>query len=205
MAEPRKIFRIEEAASARFVHGRGHSDRSQQHDEAIQALTALRGVMAAVPSPTAKADAAAKAQSQWLGVEAEQITRIAHELKAVTAGTEEATQKILAAAEEIDQLANTLSAALKGRIERDLAQDIADHVIRIFEACNFQDLISQRVTKVMTVLKFIEDHVDRALDEIKIAPNPPAADDPAKYLHGPRLDIDDGHMSQGDIDTMFGG
>lgn len=205
MAEPRKIFRIEEAAAARLARGSPPSDGPQHHSEIMQALTALRSVLAALPSPTAKADAAVKAQSQWLGVEAEQIIRIAHELKAVTAGTDEATQKILAAAEEIDQLANTLSAALKGRIEQDLAHDIADHVIRIFEACNFQDLISQRVTKVMTVLKFIEDHVDRALDAIKNAPNPPAADDPAKYLHGPRLDIDDGHMSQGDIDAMFGG
>jgi chemotaxis protein CheZ len=201
MAVPRKIFRIEEAASARFVRGIGRPDQSQHHDEVMQALTALRGVMAAVPA--AKAEAAA--QSQWLGVEAEQITRIAHELKAVTAGTDEATQKILAVAEEIDQLANTLSAELKGRIEQDLAQDIADIVIRIFEACNFQDLTSQRVTKVMGVLKFIEDHVDRALDEIKNTSRPPAADDDAQYLHGPRLDIDSGHMSQSDIDAMFGG
>jgi chemotaxis protein CheZ len=205
MAVPRKIFRIEEAASARFVRGIGHPDQSQHHDEVMQALTALRGVMAAVPSPAAKAEAAAQAQSQWLGIEAEQITRIAYELKAVTAATDEATQKILAAAEEIDQLANTLSAALKGRIEQDLAQDIADLVIRIFEACNFQDLTSQRVTKVMGVLKFIEDHVGRALDEIKNAPRRPAAEDDAQYLHGPRLDIDSGHMSQSDIDAMFGG
>ena len=46
------------------------------------------------------------------------LTRIAHELVAVTDGTEQATQRILAAAEEIDQLANNLPPALKGKIEQ---------------------------------------------------------------------------------------
>jgi chemotaxis regulatin CheY-phosphate phosphatase CheZ len=206
MAEPRKVFRIEEAAAARLARGVGPSPEPLLHAEIMQALGTLRSVMATVPSPTAKAEAAAKAQSAWLGIEAEQITRIAHELEAVTTGTAEATQKILAAAEEIDQLANNLSAALKGRLEQGLAQDIADLVIRIFEACNFQDLISQRVTKVMTVLKFIEDHIGRALDDIKNPPRAPrAADDAAQYLHGPRLDIDSGHITQSEIDAMFGG
>jgi chemotaxis protein CheZ len=171
----------------------------------MQALGALYSGTAIAPPPAAKPEAAAQAQSEWLGVEAEQITRIAHELEAVIAGTDQATQKILAAAEEIDQLANNLSAALKGRIEQDLAEDIADLVIRIFEACNFQDLTSQRVTKVMTVLKFIEDHVGRALAEIRNASSAPAADGAAQYLHGPRLDIDNGHISQSEIDAMFGG
>jgi hypothetical protein len=31
------------------------------------------------------------------------------------------------------------------------------------------------------------------------------ADDPAQYLHGPRLEIDSGHISQSEIDAMFGG
>jgi len=204
MAEPRKIFRIEETA-ARLASSTGHSPESLYDAEITQALAALRSAMAAAPLPAAKSAAAARAQRDWLGLEAEQITRIAHELEAVIAGTDEATQKILGAAEQIDQLADNLSAALKGRIEQDFAQDIADFVIRIFEACNFQDLISQRVTKVMTVLRFIEDHIGRALDEIKIASRGPAADSAADYLHGPRLDIDSGHASQGDIDAMFGG
>ncbi len=99
------------------------------------------------------------------------------------AGTAQATQQILAAAEEIDQLADNLSAALNGRIEQELAQDIADSVLRIFEACNFQDLIGQRVAKVMKTLQ-----TDEAV------PMPPTDDAPA--LHGPRLDGDKGHMSQ---------
>jgi chemotaxis regulatin CheY-phosphate phosphatase CheZ len=205
MAEPRKIFRIEETAAARHSRSVDHSHDTLRHSEIMDALGALYSGMGAAPLPAAKSDAAAQAQSDWLGVEAEQIFRITHELEAVITGTDQATQKILAAAEEIDQLAHNLAATLKGRIEQDLAQDIADLVIRIFEACNFQDLTGQRVTKVMAMVKFIEDHIGRALDEIKNAPSAAAADGAAQYLHGPRLDIDSGHISQSEIDAMFDG
>ena len=51
-------------------------------------------------------------------------------------------------------------------------------------------------------MRFVEDHIARVLDEIK---NPTAATrrDGAQTLHGPRLDIDDGHASQGEIDALF--
>lgn len=123
-------------------------------------------------------------------------SRIDHELAAVVSSTEQATQKILAAAEAIDSMANTLSAALDGRTEQELAQDIQDSVIRIFEACNFQDLIGQRVAKVLAAVKFVEDHIARVLDEIRTATA-------ANALHGPCLDGDRGHASQDDVDAMF--
>ena len=131
------------------------------------------------------------------------MTRIAHELEEVVNSTERATQKVLAAAEEIDQVANNLAAALSGKFEQGLAKDIQDLVIKIFEACNFQDLTGQRIAKVLATLNFVEDHVTRVLEEIK---NPSAARrDGAQYLHGPRLEIDSGHVSQADIDEMFSG
>jgi hypothetical protein len=205
MAAPRKVFRIEETAAARLARPRDGAPDCLPHGEIMRALPTPHGAAPAAPSPAATAGGVAHGENQWLGIEAEHLNRIAHELAAVTAGTDQATQKILAAAEEIDQLANTLTAALKGRIEQGLAQDISDHIIRIFEACNFQDLIGQRVSKVMVTLKIIEDHVARVLDEISNAPPARAVSDAADHLHGPRLDIDRGHASQSDIDTMFGG
>jgi chemotaxis protein CheZ len=174
MAAPRKIFRIEETAAARF------------------------SVIARPTTPPAKAHISETGSGgdRALALQVAQLSRIEHELAAVTTGTAQATQKILAAAEEIDQLANNLSAALKGKIEQDLAQDITDTVIRIFEACNFQDLIGQRVGKVMTTIKLIES------DEIDVAPVPPR-NDRAQFLHGPRLDSDNGHVTQDEIDAMF--
>ena len=124
-------------------------------------------------------------------------TRIAGELEAVMQGSEQATQKILAAAEEIDQAANNLSAALKHDSEQGLAQDIRDRVIAIFEACNFQDLTSQRVAKVMASLDRIDQQIAHTLDEL--------ARDAAPPMHGPRLAGDRGHVSQSDVDSMFAG
>jgi chemotaxis protein CheZ len=112
-------------------------------------------------------------------------------------GSEQATQKILAAAEEIDQAANTLSASLKNESGQGLAQDIRDRVIAIFEACNFQDLTSQRVAKVMASLGRIEQQIARTLDEL--------ARESAPAMHGPRLADDSGHVSQSDVDSMFAG
>jgi chemotaxis protein CheZ len=193
MAQPRRVFRIEQTAAARLVRPAPKAAGSPHHGEIMQALGALQALMAASPVlPPADANGAAESAGAGSAAapHAEDLARIAHELDAVTAGTAQATQKILAAAEEIDQLADNLTAALKGRIEQELAEDIADSVLRIFEACNFQDLISQRVAKVMKTLN--------PDDAAALRP-----DDPA--LHGPRLDSDKGHLSQGDIDAMFDG
>ncbi len=194
MPEPRRVFRIEQTAAARRMHQAPGAPASPQHDEIIQALAALRATIATTPTLPA-VDAVASCQvdaGHQAASQTNSMARIADELDAVTAGTAQATQKILAAAEEIDQLADSLSAALKGKLEQELAQDIADSVLRIFEACNFQDLIGQRVAKVMKTLT------------VKDAEPAPAGDAPPD-LHGPRLDGDKGHLSQSEIDAMFGG
>src|SRR5712691_2534520 len=93
-----------------------------------------------------------------------QMARVGRELDAVVTGTEQATQNILKAAEDIDQIASTMSSLLKGEYAQGLAQDMRDHVVKIFEACNFQDLTGQRISKVVTTLKFIENHIIRMQD-----------------------------------------
>ncbi|MEP3667543.1 MAG: hypothetical protein ABJN42_12535, partial [Roseibium sp.] len=91
---------------------------------------------------------------QTTGSEGEDMTRVTNELDAVVSGTEGATETILSAAEFIDETANTLSARV-GKEESELAGDIRDQVVQIFEACNFQDLTGQRITKVVGTLRFI--------------------------------------------------
>ena len=53
----------------------------------------------------------------------------------------------------LDQAANTLSASIKSTHEQGLAHDIQDRVVQIFEACNFQDLTGQRISKVMGIAR----------------------------------------------------
>ena len=135
--------------------------------------------------------------------------RVTQELDAVVDGTERATQQILEAAEAIEEAANTLSASVKREQDQALAQDIRDHVMRIFEACNFQDISGQRIAKVLATLNFVEDRIthmmeiwggSEALKEYSAAG---LCERDATPLHGPKLDGDSGHASQADIDAMF--
>jgi chemotaxis protein CheZ len=145
------------------------------------------------------------------GFEGPEMARVTDELDAVVAGTERATEQILAAAEDIDQMASTLAARLKDEQDVSLVQDAQDRVVKIFEACNFQDLTGQRIGKVVATLKFIETHIVRmmeiwgGIDSFKdIAPEAMAVrDGDAKLLNGPKLDGEAGHVSQNDIDALF--
>ncbi len=203
MAAPRKIFRIEETAAARHLGPGEGIDASARHDhthhaEVMQALGALRATLAAPrPGPAGRAGGGG---SVTTALQAAQLSRIVRELEAVAADTAQATQKILVAAEEIDQFANNLAAALKGRLEQGAAQDISDLIVHIFEACNFQDLSGQRIAKVMTTLKFLE---HPAAPEENAGKSAPPRDDAAQLLHGPRLDGDSGHITQAEIDALF--
>jgi chemotaxis protein CheZ len=142
----------------------------------------------------------------------EEMARVNGELGAVVGGTEEATQQILEAAEAIDQAASALTKVNSPDQQKQLAEDIQEKVVGIFEACNFQDLTGQRIKKVMTTMKFIENHITvmmdiwGGVDAIK-AHTPPIVDTREgddKLLNGPKLADDPGHASQDDIDALFG-
>ena len=145
------------------------------------------------------------------GAQTPDTTRVARELDAVIGGTETATQDILKAAEGIDEIIATLAAGLKNDHEMQLAQDIQDRVIQIFEACNFQDLSGQRITKAMRSMKFIEEHILRMMEIwggieaiAQFAPVVRHEQNDAHLLNGPKLETDVNHASQNDIDALFG-
>jgi chemotaxis protein CheZ len=220
MAAPRKIFRIERMTASRFEPS-SDEPRAPLHDGIMQELSALRAMIEAVPAaPSAPTGPAQHDDIRRLACELRLIrsairgtgqmrsanggaatapaARIANELEAVIDDSEVATQKILGAAEDVDQAASNLAAALKGDFERGLAQDIRDRVIQIFEACNFQDLTSQRVAKVIAAFAGLERQIARALDELaRLGASSP--------LHGPRLASDPGHVSQSEVDSLFAG
>ena len=171
MGEPRKVFRIEKIAAWQRTARADETISAPGYAEIMQELRALRALIA--PSLQSVANGSQRVAVERLtsaialvhnvlcGAQHQRsdssgrvpASRIAHELEAVSKDIEVATQKILAAAEDIDQAADNLAAALKDGIDRGLAQDIRDRVVQIFEACNFQDLTSQRVTKVIKALK----------------------------------------------------
>jgi chemotaxis protein CheZ len=142
-------------------------------------------------------------------ISGDRMTTVTGELDQIVAGTEQATEAILSAAEDIEANAADLSASLDGS-EHDLANDIREKVVLLFEACNFQDLTGQRITKVVNTLKFIEDRIERmmsiwggidAFSEIEA--DLPEREGDAALLHGPGHADDPDRIAQDDIDALF--
>ena len=239
MPVQRKIFRIEQGAAsdARDMNTAREAEAALRHHEFMAEIQALRSLIEPRAATSRQAMETSRAQIaevqaykaeldlihdalthtreeiETLGARASRQTDIARagrELQAIVSGTEQATQQVLQAAEDIDQSANTLSAALKSGHEKALASDIGDRVIQIFEACNFQDLTGQRVGKVVEVLAFLEEHVGRLMEiwrdieQFKPLVFEEPAEDESKFLNGPKLAGEPGHSSQDDIDALFG-
>jgi chemotaxis protein CheZ len=241
MADQRKWFRVERmngGAAGGSALDDGEAEAALRHHEIMRELGALRALLApdADAQPNGKSyfvqlaemkklkdeldliyDAISRTKQEIAtlhvsGFKGQEMARVSRELGAVVGGTEQATQQILQAAEYIVETANNLSAAVKSGREAGVAQDIQDRVIQIFEACNFQDLTGQRITKVMATLKFIEEHVIRmmeiwgGIDAFKEFNETARAarDGEMRLVNGPRLDDDPGHASQQDIDALFG-
>ncbi|WP_420412021.1 protein phosphatase CheZ [Roseibium sp.] len=147
---------------------------------------------------------------QKTDADGEDMARVTNELDAVVLGTEGATESILTAAEFIDETANTLSARLKDQ-DAELAGDIQDKVVQIFEACNFQDLTGQRITKVVGTLRFVEDRIIQMMDiwggiesfkDIELEQEELPEGD-AALLNGPANATDVDVATQDDIDALF--
>jgi len=218
MPERRKVFRVEKMAAPHGESPSAGNSASSCCEEVARELAALRAMLVAAPLRISATSAAASVEmarlmsrlrdirSLLVGAEhvvagngvaiaKPQMSRFTHELETAVKTSEQATQKILAAAEEIDQAANNLSAAVKGNSEQGLAQDIRDRVIAIFEACNFQDVTSQRLAKVKTALAGMEQLLGAVLGEFE--------GDGSPAVRAPPLEGEDGHASQSEVDSLF--
>lgn len=85
-------------------------------------------------------------------IQSEFIASATDELDAIIGATEAATNTILDAAEKLEELTGELSPQHGRRL--------TEVTTSIYEACNFQDITGQRITKVVRALKHIEDRVE---------------------------------------------
>ncbi|WP_051630239.1 protein phosphatase CheZ [Afifella pfennigii] len=133
------------------------------------------------------------------------FNRAADELDAVVSDTEGATNTILTAAEVIDDIARELEEKPDGAHAQKVAE-IRAEAIRIFEACNFQDITGQRISKVVGLLQFIEGRIDTMLEiwgRIEDAEVSDTREGDDALLNGPALSSDADIVSQDDIDSLF--
>lgn len=80
------------------------------------------------------------------------IASATDELDAIVGATEAATNEIMDAAESLE--------SLTGEIDAAAGEKLSEITTRIYEACSFQDITGQRITKVVKALKEIEDRVE---------------------------------------------
>lgn len=144
------------------------------------------------------------------GPSAARFQEAGSELDAVVNATEQATDTILSASEKIDSAAAHLGASAADDLGRNQAEEIAEQVVNIFEACNFQDITGQRITKVVNALQFIDERVSKMMEiwggANDLAAFAPATEEPEgedALLNGPALEEHHGHASQDDIDALF--
>ncbi|RMF14644.1 MAG: chemotaxis protein [Alphaproteobacteria bacterium] len=79
------------------------------------------------------------------------IPRAGMELDAIVQQTEEATNTIMESAEAIMAADPAETDAFQNTVQ--------EHIVRIFEACSFQDLTGQRISKVVETLRYVEDRI----------------------------------------------
>ena len=115
------------------------------------------------------------------------------ELDAIVQHTADATETILGACEALDEMAPSLS---------DRAVDlIGAQTMRIYEACSFQDITGQRISKVVAALKLIEARILRIAGAYSSdgAPTETVERDP--LLNGPQSQAS--AMDQDAIDKLL--
>ena len=134
-------------------------------------------------------------------IRAKHLPTAGDELTAIVGATERATNAILDAVERIEKSANAAGGEPAAAI-------LAD-VTAIYEACNFQDITGQRISKVVSVLKEVDQTVAGLLESLNLPPvvlNAGASaaavkSGEAALLNGPQMP--DAAPNQADIDALF--
>lgn len=149
------------------------------------------------------ADYIQKARNEIAGLRPNDIgsTRIpgaSQELDAVVRDTERATETIMSEGETLVAMQPTDLESYKAEVDA--------AILRIFEACSFQDLTGQRIKKVITTLRHIEDRVSRFAGALGVQDGAATetaeeARDRELLLNGPAKDGPS--TSQDDIDALF--
>jgi chemotaxis protein CheZ len=140
----------------------------------------------------AKAEIAALQVSD---INASHIPSATDELDAIVAHTAAATEAILETCETLDRVA--------GEVSTEIGQVLQDATTRIYEACSFQDITGQRITKVVATLKTIDAKVAQIVGAFsgrrtEVASAVPV---PIIFENGPQLPGQ--AMDQSDIDKLL--
>jgi chemotaxis protein CheZ len=132
-------------------------------------------------------------------IRAKHLPTAGDELTAIVGATEAATHAILDAVERIE----------KAAAGSDASSAILAEVTAVYEACNFQDITGQRISKIVSVLQEVDRTVAGLLDTLDLpavaaadsARAPAARTGDAALLNGPQMP--ESAPNQADIDALF--
>lgn len=191
-AKAEKLVTRDQVASAiSTLMGKLTSQAHVQQDKIVTELFDLAGQIDGLYAELAS--------MQPQNMKGDQIQNAHDELSAVVQATAEATFSIIGEAEKLEKLGKQLPP--------EQAQIISDSVTRIYEACGFQDITGQRITKVVRTLKLIEGKVDILIGALggHRSENGAAADSRVgeeSLLNGPSMPGQG--ISQDEIDKLLG-
>lgn len=137
---------------------------------------------------------------------------IGDQLAAITQATENATNTILQSVEQIDEVADKIREVKDVSELPDLCDELNNNTMIAMESCTFQDITGQRVTKIISSMRFVEERVE-ALAEIwgkddieetavGLGDQVEEMDEDDQLLQGPAIDAQ-AAISQDDIDKLF--
>lgn len=138
----------------------------------------------------------------------EHLPAATDELEEIVGATENATNQILESVESVEEVAE--------KVDSESADKIMSAVTNIYEACSFQDITGQRITKVVKTLQQIEGKVEALLaafgEEVARerrkmsggAPVEESQEEKEKALMNGPASSGQG-ISQDDIDALLGG
>ncbi len=134
------------------------------------------------------------------------------QLDAIVTATEEATHVILQATETIDEAASSLRREKDPEKVGALCDALTQQSMAIMEACSFQDITGQRITRIVRSMKFVEERVHQMVEiwgrsEIESLASSldltNEQDERDKRLHISGPPLPDKAISQDDIDALF--
>jgi len=136
---------------------------------------------------------------------------MSEQLDAILEHTDSATHSILQSLEGITDLAGQLQDASKDPETNDICDKLIERTTNAMEACTFQDLTGQRVSKIVRSMKFVEERVNAMVELMgregilaaaeELEDDQALTDEKKHYLQGPQNPGES--ISQDDIDKLF--
>ena len=119
-----------------------------------------------------------------------------------------ATDTIMGCMEKNDDIIVELKKSITDPDQVNQFDQISAHSAEVFEACSFQDITGQRITKVVNSLTYVEDRVNalinvrgkEEIERIEVQPEIEMTEE-EKLLRGPALDGEG--ITQDEIDKLF--